>query len=401
MRGHVKTSRVVVAHAGGADQAGTRLPLAPEAATSSSQHLHQEQSIPGPRMSGGPAPADLQIRADDWLSLAKPPLPAPPTIPLQKERALLNSSRSGTKRLQSSGRALPYAGPTAQPAPKTKASPQEDLADEALPPPAASFHAVMQPAGEQYPSVNASPFAHTSSGPEDINQQLLPTREDVLDSRSSQLSSGYRMDDEPSIDQSSEAAATEAPLHGAPRMTLRGSRGLPSDRQILMHLAEDPTEGSAGPMRDDFEQQHTSPPGSAERSQTHQLGAPLDTTLSQADHLGSTGMMSGSYDLELLQQMHVCTVVVLGFPERIDHASVIEAARALCQQHGALQKACAYANKQNRPFALVKMASAEMAVTAVQACFPCHAVELSQSVLQIQTISLLLCSWRATRALHW
>ncbi len=79
---------------------------------------------------------------------------------------------------------------------------------------------------------------------------------------------------------------------------------------------------------------------------------------------------AGSYDLDLLQQMHVCTVGVLGFPEGQHHAVVIRAADELCSQHGSVHKACCYTTKQNRPFALVKMASAEVALTAVQVSTP-------------------------------
>ena len=71
-------------------------------------------------------------------------------------------------------------------------------------------------------------------------------------------------------------------------------------------------------------------------------------------------------DLELLQQMHVCTVGVLGFQEGQQPGEVMEAAEELCGQHGPLVKVCCYSNKQNRPFALVKMASAEAALMTVQ-----------------------------------
>ena len=69
---------------------------------------------------------------------------------------------------------------------------------------------------------------------------------------------------------------------------------------------------------------------------------------------------------DLLQQMHVCTVYVLGFPEGEDHAAVIAAAEGLCNQHGQVHRACCYVNRQKRPFALVKMTTAEAAAKAVE-----------------------------------
>ena len=92
----------------------------------------------------------------------------------------------------------------------------------------------------------------------------------------------------------------------------------------------------------------------------------LEHAASQPETGQAASKAAGSYDLELLQQMHVCTVGVLGFLEGQHHAVVIGAAEELCGQHGPVQKACCYSNKQNRPFALVKMASAENALTAVQ-----------------------------------
>ncbi len=112
-------------------------------------------------------------------------------------------------------------------------------------------------------------------------------------------------------------------------------------------------------------------------AQHQQQAAALAAAISQPD--AAVGMRrlveadskaAGSYDLDLLQQMHVCTVGVLGFPEGQHHAVVIRAADELCSQHGPVHKACCYTTKQNRPFALVKMASAEVALTAVQVNTP-------------------------------
>ncbi|KAK9826330.1 hypothetical protein WJX74_009613 [Apatococcus lobatus] len=143
-------------------------------------------------------------------------------------------------------------------------------------------------------------------------------------------------------------------------------------RQVSAHLARTPTK---------HPDSHADPEPPADPDPLNQVAKPMqpDTppyqqhtpvdapAQSSANLPGTASRAAGDYDLELLQQMHVCTVGVLGFPEGMDHAAVIAAARELCKQHGPVQKASTYANKQNRPFALVRMASAEPAATAVQA----------------------------------
>lgn len=248
-------------------------------------------------------------------------------------------------------------------------------------------------------NVGASPFvlghAHASSTSDDPSVRGRtngkPDAEGVLSASATPFQASEVLDP---VDHAQPSAASLS-SSARPFNPRRFDESPP--RQIPAHLARSPTKD---PVPDNEPNTPADPDPSAQDSRTMHPDTPfpeqrtagtepMQTTASVLDALlsqqptavkepilapailpGGSNTSSSSYDLELLQQMHVCTVGVLGFPEGMDHGAVITAAKELCSQHGIIQKASAYANNQNRPFALVKMAAAEPAATAVQVCLP-------------------------------
>ena len=301
-----------------------------------------------------PPKPEFPINKDAWPSLPPPPPPKDPLPPKE-----------------------PTTAPTL-PAPDRGGSSlfddQENILVPARAPSLDQSRAALQGGSPQHPA-GPEDEAHSSldlSGNHSVDPQ--PTRIAIYDAgppKSSFPSNPFTPRDLPPgpalpaphglHGHAPASQAQEASSSGDAVSDASASGASSAQQQAPQDVAKHPTRATDLPLGPVIKHLTADEPSSSAAASSQP-----DTAVGIQKLVEAASRAAGSYDLDLLQQMHVCTVGVLGFPEGQHHAVVIRAADELCSQHGPVHKACCYTTKQNRPFALVKMASAEVALTAVQ-----------------------------------